>query len=190
MGQSLWLAGRATGLVSVPLLTLSVVLGLAGAARFTTAHWPRFTLAALHRNLSMLTVLFVGIHVSAALLRPGSQLRWLDAVLPFGSAYEHPVRLGLGTVALDLMLAAAITSVLRTRISPRAWSAVHSGAYAAWPVGVAHGFVAEGPDALRTWVIVLNALCVAVLAGAVVWRLMSDTHPDERARRVALSGRR
>lgn len=95
MGQALWFTSRGTGLVSLLLLTATVGLGAAHAARWGSTRWPRFTVAALHRNLSLLAVVFLAAHVATAVIDPYAGIRWLDAVLPFGSTY-HPFWLGLG----------------------------------------------------------------------------------------------
>ncbi len=188
MGQALWFASRATGLVALPLLTVSLVLGIVGASRLASLRWPRFTLGALHRNLSMITVLFLAVHVSSSIVDPYAGIGWLDAVVPFVSGY-HPFWLGLGTVGLDLVLAVVVTSMIRTRVSPRAWRAVHWASYACWPIGVAHGMALGGEDSRLGWVIVLNVLCAVVVVAAVVWRLgLRDNSPDQQVRNAANAG--
>src|SRR5919205_2877940 len=124
MDQTLWYASRATGLVALLLLTATVVLGVTTAGRFPTSRWPRFVIAAVHRNLSLLSVSFLGVHIATAVIDPYAGMSWADAVIPFGSAYR-PVWVGLGAVALDLLIAVVVTSLLRLRILLRWWRAVH-----------------------------------------------------------------
>ena len=64
--------------------------------------------------------------------------RLVDVVVPFVGAYR-PFWLGLGALALDLLAALIVTSLLRARIGLRAWRAVHWVAYACWPVALVHG---------------------------------------------------
>lgn len=189
MDQALWFASRATGLVALPLLTLSLVLGVIGVGRVAGDRWPRFTLAALHRNVSLLTTLFLAVHVSTAIIDPYAGIRWLDAVVPFISVY-HPFWLGLGAVALDLLLAVFLTSVLRGRISHRLWRAVHWAGYACWPIGLVHGLGIGGKDATLSWVIGLNVGCTVVVLIAVSWRLRMSSHPDTEVRGTATVGGR
>lgn len=188
MGQILWFASRATGLVALPLLTTSMVLGIAGSARVASVGWPRFALAALHRNISLMTVAFVAVHVFTSIIHSRS-IQWLDAVVPFISRYS-PFWLGLGTAAVDLLLALIVTSLLRTRLSHRLWRTVHWAGYLCWPVAVAHGLVIGGKDTRLNWVIGLNALCAAVVLVALAWRFRSAAHPDTEARRAATLGGR
>jgi sulfoxide reductase heme-binding subunit YedZ len=187
--QALWFASRATGLVALPLLSLSLVLGIVGAGRVASVRWPRFALSALHRNNSLVTLLFVAIHVASATIDTHGGIGWLDAVLPFVSVHK-PFWLGLGAVALDLMLAVLITSLLRTRISLQLWRMVHWAGYLCWPVAVVHGLGTGGKDSTLGWVVALNATCALVVLGAVWWRLRRGSHPDSAARRLATLGGR
>jgi sulfoxide reductase heme-binding subunit YedZ len=181
--QSLWFTSRATGLVTVTLLTVTLVLGTLGAGRYSGERWPRFTLAALHRNLSLLMVLFLAVHVSSAIIDQYAGIGWLDAVLPFVSSY-HPFWLGLGAVTLDLMLAVLITSAIRTRISNQVWRAVHWAGYGCWPIGLVHGWGIGGKDSRLPWVLSLEVTCTVVVVVAVAWRLCNARHPDDEQRRA------
>ncbi|MER6248461.1 response regulator transcription factor [Streptomyces griseorubiginosus] len=75
-------------------------------------------------QLSLLTLVFLLVHVVTAVLDPFVHLGWTVSVVPFGACYR-PLWLGLGTVALDLLLAVLLTSALRRRIGVRRWKAVH-----------------------------------------------------------------
>ncbi len=183
MGQALWFASRGTGLVSLILLTATVVLGASHSRRAESAGWPRFALHGVHRNLSLLTSAFLAVHVATAIVDPYAGIRWIDAVVPFASVY-HPFWLGLGTVALDLVVAVVVTSLLRTRIPLRLWRVLHLCGYAMWPVALVHGLGIGGGDSTTTWVLVLDGLCAAAVAVAVVRRLRVQ-HPDAERRRAA-----
>ena len=189
MEQSLWFASRATGLVTLTLLTLTLVLGILGAGRYVGQHWPRFTLAALHRNLSLLMILFLAVHVSSAIVDPYAGIHWLDAVLPFASSY-HPFWLGLGAIALDLVIAVALTSALRMRISNQLWRTVHWAGYACWPIALVHGWNIGGKDSRLSWVLSLEMICILAVVLAGYWRLRNRQHPDELQRRALATGSR
>ena len=100
--------------------------------------WPRFATTFLHRNISMLAVVFLVAHVATVVLDGFAPIGWKDAVVPFASAYR-PLWLGFGAVAFDLVLALVVTSLLRNRIGPRTWRLVHWLAYVCWPFAVVHG---------------------------------------------------
>ena len=90
-------------------------------------------------------------------------------VVPFTATYR-PLWVGLGTLALDLVAAVVVTSLLRHRLGARAWRLVHWSAYAAWPAALLHGLRA-GTDAGAAWFLAVSLCCAAVGAGAVAWRL-------------------
>lgn len=167
---ALWYASRAAGLLALLLLTGTVVLGALTRGRASSWTWPRFAVVALHRNLSLLTLVFVLVHVATAVVDGYAGIAWLDVVVPFVSVY-HPFWLGLGTAAFDLLLALLVTSLLRTRISQKVWRAVHWAAYACWPVAVVHGLGIGETEVASWWGIALVLACVAAVACAVAWRV-------------------
>jgi sulfoxide reductase heme-binding subunit YedZ len=91
------------------------------------------------------------------------------AVIPFVSSYKSPW-LGLGAVAVDLLIAVMVTSLLRNRLGFRAWRGLHWLAYACWPVALIHG-LGTGTDRRTLWVFVAALSCVAAVAAAATWRL-------------------
>lgn len=174
----LWYATRATGAVALVLLTGTVVLGIAGTARFATPRWPRMITSGLHRNLSLLVVCFLAVHVLTAELDTFAPVGWASVLVPFASAYR-PLWLGLGTLAFDLVLALVITSLLRARLGLRAWRAVHWTAYAAWPVALWHG-LGTGTDARLPLMLGIDAGCTAAVLAAAGWRLSLVGVPGRR----------
>ncbi|MCX5052990.1 ferric reductase-like transmembrane domain-containing protein [Streptomyces sp. NBC_00201] len=168
-GSPLWYASRAGGTLALLLLTATVVLGIASGGRAAPRSIGRFEIGLLHRNLSLLTLVFLVVHVVTAVLDPFVHLGWAVTVMPFGGSYR-PLWLGLGTVAFDLLLAVLVTSALRLRIGVRRWKAVHWLAYAAWPFALFHG-VGTGTDTRLSLQLWLYAGCLASVVVAVWWRL-------------------
>ena len=144
---ALWYASRATGVVALLLLTAVLVLGLVVTRQGRIPGLPRFAVTSLHRNLSLLAVVFIAVHVLTAVLDRFVDIPLTALLIPLASGYER-FWLGLGTVALDLMLALIVTSLVRGRLSRRLWRAVHLLAYASWPLALAHAFGA-GTDLRR-----------------------------------------
>jgi methionine sulfoxide reductase heme-binding subunit len=179
----LWYLTRATGAVALLLLTASVVLGILGAVRFGSPRWPRFLTAGLHRNLSLLVLALLAVHILTAVLDSFAPIGLKDAVVPFVSAYR-PLWLGLGALAFDLLLALAATSLLRRRLGYRAWRSVHWLAYGSWPLALTHG-LGTGSDAKVGWMLGLAVACLTAVLAALWWRLARGW-PALRA--VRLSG--
>ncbi|HZV73148.1 MAG TPA: ferric reductase-like transmembrane domain-containing protein [Conexibacter sp.] len=177
---ALWSATRGTGAAALLLLTGSVVLGVVHAARWRPPGGGRLLVETAHRTTSLLVLALLTVHVATSVLDNFAPIRLLDVVVPFGSAYR-PLWVGFGAVALDLLLALTITSLLRRRLGFRAWRAVHWLAYACWPVAVAHG-LGSGSDARATWMLALTLGCVAAVLVAAGARL-AGTGPGHRALR-------
>jgi sulfoxide reductase heme-binding subunit YedZ len=167
----LWYATRGAGVVSLLLLTAVVVLGILAVMRVQTAGWPRFLSSALHRNLALLSLVFLVLHIVTAVVDPFTALGWNAVLVPFLSSYRR-LWLGLGLVSFDLMLAIVATSLLRRIFGPGTWRLVHWLTYAAWPLAVLHG-IGTGSDTRFGWMLVLNAACIATVTLAIVFRLQS-----------------
>jgi predicted ferric reductase len=182
-GPGLWYATRAAGLVTLLLLTASVLLGVLNAGRFSSPRWPRFLTAGLHRNISLLALAFVVLHVGTTVLDSYTSIQLSAAFIPFVSGYKR-IWVGLGAVALDLLIAVLATSLVRIRLGHRAWRLVHWCGYACWPAAVAHG-VGAGTDARTSWAAAMTAGCVAAVAAAAAWRLL-QRWPERRVLRLAL----
>ena len=172
----LWLVSRAAGIVALVLLTATVVLGTVSTAPTRSATWPRWARQALHRDLALLSIAALAVHVGAVVLDDFVDIRWYVPLVPFVSAYR-PVWVGLGTVAFDLLLVVIATSLLRVRLGVRTWRAVHWLTYAAWPVAVLH-YLTTGTDAGAPWGVALAVLAVGAVAAAVGVRLRRASIPS------------
>ena len=84
--KAVWYLTRGSGAISLILLSLSLVLGIATSRRWATPRWPRFVTEGLHRNISLLSVVFLALHIVTAVGDGYVPIRWLDVVVPFGSA--------------------------------------------------------------------------------------------------------
>src|SRR5215468_10232931 len=177
-GPALWYATRATGLVTMLLLTASVLLGILTTGRFAGGSWPRFLTVGLHRNLALLTVTFLALHVGTTVVDQFVSIPLVAAFIPFASDYKA-VWLSLGAVALDLLVALVATSLVRNRLGLRAWRWVHWAAYVCWPVALVHGLGA-GTDRNTIWVFALTVACAAVVVGTATWRFVSTARAGAR----------
>ncbi len=144
------------------LLTLTMVLGITTTTRTRARNWPGFAQQEMHRRISMIAVVFLGIHVLTSVLDTYVNISWAAVVVPFTSSYGR-FWVGVGAISLDLMIAVFVTSLLRARMRTGTWRAIHWLAYLSWPVALAHTF-GMGTDARESWVIVLGVVCVASVA--------------------------
>jgi predicted ferric reductase len=187
--KALWYFARGSGIVATLLLSAATVLGLLSTARAATRSWPRLVVQELHRNVSLLVLVFLALHVVTIELDSFVPMRWIDAVVPFVSHYQ-PFWTGLGAIVLDLLLAIILTSIWRVHIGFRAWRAVHWLAYAAWPVAMLHG-LGMGSDRHERWFLAVNALCLVAVMAAAGWRWarpVPDTPAVVKGRVVRMRG--
>ena len=167
--KTYWYLTRASGAVALILLTLALVVGIAAIGRVSTRRWPRFAIDGIHGSSSLLAIAFLVVHIVTAVLDSFAPISLLDAVVPFTASYR-PLWVGLGAIALDLLLAVAVTSGLRVRLGHRASRAVHWLAYAAWPIALLHG-LGTGSDLRQGWMTVVYAGCGAAVVIAVIVRV-------------------
>src|SRR6201982_1600561 len=124
MNTAFWYASRATGAVALPLLTAVLVLGILVNRQGRLPGLPRVAVTYIHRNLSLLSVAFIVVHVLTAVADTYVHIPLLSAVVPFASGYER-LWLALGAVSLDIMLAMIVTSLLRGRLNRILWRGAH-----------------------------------------------------------------
>jgi methionine sulfoxide reductase heme-binding subunit len=162
---------RGSGLVALLLLSGTVALGVVEAKRWHSRRWSRLLSAALHRNLPLLAVVFLAVHISTAVIDSFVGLGWVGVVVPFLSGYR-PLWVGLGAIGFDLLLAVMLTSLLRARIGFRAWRAVHWTSWILWPVALSHALGA-GTDAFAPLGLSVCCVSTAMVGAAALWRLRS-----------------
>jgi sulfoxide reductase heme-binding subunit YedZ len=168
---AVWYLMRASGVVALLLLTLSLSLGIATSNRWRLRGSGLYVTTTIHRNASLLAVAFLGVHMLTALVDTDAAVSLASALLPIGPG----VWLALGALAFDLVAAIVVTSLIRNRLPYRLWRAIHWAAYASWPFAIWHG-IGMGSDAATWWLRGVTILCVAWFAGVVVWRI--SRHED------------
>lgn len=184
MDEAMWAFGRVSGFISLALFTATVLLGILTRSGRPLITLPRFSVTLLHRNFALLASVFLGLHVGSLLLDSYAKLNLVDVLVPFLGSYR-PFWQGLGTAALDLVLAIVITGLLRHRIGQRTFRAVHWLSYAMWPIALAHA-IGNGTDGTSKWFLVLAAASVAAVGGAVFWRLSATFLETSKARQGGL----
>lgn len=168
-GPLLWYLNRATGVVLLVLLTLSVVLGVLAMGGRPGRAVPRFVSQSLHRNIALISVVALVVHVVTAVVDSYVDIRWWQALVPVGATYK-PLWLELGTLALDLFAVVVISSLLRGRLGHRPWRAVHVLSWAAWAAAVAHAagigtdLAKPGGLAILPTVVCVTAVLLAMVA--------------------------
>ena len=169
--QLTWFLARASGVVALALLTLSMVLGIVAGTRLSSTRWPRFVTQGLHRNISLFVLVLLAVHVIVGVVDDYVTITVQESFIPFIGTYR-PVWMGLGAISSDLVIAMVVTSLLRQRIGYETWRAVHWTAYLCWPLGIVHA-LGTGSDVRKAWSVLFTLACVALVLLAVAWRIVA-----------------
>lgn len=174
----LWYLTRTTGIVAFVLLTLALSFGVAASQRaLASPSWPRFANQALHRNVSLLALVFLGVHIMTTILDGYVSVSWWSLIIPGASSYRT-LWVALGTLAFDIVIAVTITSLIRLRMKARLWRQIHYLVYAMWPLSALH-FLNTGTDAahMRFGVWIDAAAALVVLASVAIRLFTRESRP-------------
>jgi DMSO/TMAO reductase YedYZ heme-binding membrane subunit len=168
--QLWWYVARSSGIVAWALATASVLWGLALSTKVTgTRPRPNWVLD-LHRFLGGAAAVFVGIHVGSIVLDTYVHFGLADILLPLASSW-HPVAVGWGIVAMYLLAAVEITSLLKRRLSKRVWRMTHLLSFPLYALATVHALSAgtdRGTPLFRIAVVV----SVMAVTGLTLMRLL------------------
>jgi sulfoxide reductase heme-binding subunit YedZ len=173
----LWFLDRSAGEVTLLLLTVVLILGVVRSA--LPAAYP-FVIEGAHVNIALLTIVFAGLHVLAAILDPFAHLGPIDAVVPFASTYRG-TWLGLGVISAYLYGSAILTSWPARRLPRTSWVWLHRLMYGAWLLAVLHS-LGTGSDARNELFLLLNL--AAVVSTLVVFLAVRVAEGWARFRRL------
>jgi DMSO/TMAO reductase YedYZ heme-binding membrane subunit len=183
--QLAWHVARATGLVAWGLAAASVVGGFALSGRFFERRLvPPAWLADLHRSLGGLAVVFSLVHVAALLVDDYVEFSLVDVLVPL-TADWRPGAVAWGIVALYLLLAVEVSSLLRRRLPAAWWRRVHVLSVPLFGAGTLH-LLTAGTDAAHPLVRAAVFGVVATFLLLAVFRILS--RPPRPRRRQAVRG--
>jgi methionine sulfoxide reductase heme-binding subunit len=161
------------------------VLGVASTQRTLASRaWPRFATQALHRNVNVLGLLFVVVHIITTIADSYVNVSVASAVVPGASSYKS-LDVTLGTLAFDIFLIVAVTGFLRVRMKEPVWRWIHLLSYLAWPLSMIH-FITTGTDGTSgKWGFWLAVVATFAVAAAAVLRIVTPNGPQGPVRSVA-----
>lgn len=144
-----WLAGRASGVVALLLVTASVALGLTMASKVVRRRGVAPILVRVHEQTALAGLVAIAVHgvtlFADPWLRPGVS----GVLVPFTMGYR-PLFTGLGIVAGYLAALLGLSFYARRRIGARLWRKLHRATVLVWALGVVHALGA-GSDAASPW---------------------------------------
>jgi hypothetical protein len=175
-----WNVARTGGFTAYVLLTLAVAVGLALTMQLQSpSHWPRLLNSELHNFLTLLSVVFVGVHILAVWIDPFTRFGWSEVFIPFVSHYRA-IWMATGILALYLGIAIGISTWLRPLIGYTWWRRLHFMTLSVYALVTIHG-IATGSDTQTWWGLAIYAGSIALVGGLLCWRLLVPV--NERSRR-------
>ncbi len=173
----LWVAERAMGLTALILLSLATFLGAVVSAQWHSWRFPEVMAVSLHRNVALLSLVFVAVHVLTTIFDTYVSVPISNAFIPFIGTYE-PLWVGLGAIAFDIFLVVLITSWLRARIAPRLWRWIHDLTYVCWAIATVHAVGGADERQLTLTVALVGA---AVVLPTIVLRYLRPSRTPSAA---------
>ncbi len=175
-----WDIARAGGFTAYILLTLSVAVGLALTMQWQSpSKWPRLLNSELHNFITLLALIFTGIHVLAVWIDPFTSFGWNEVLIPFISHYR-PLWMGLGIVALYLGLAIGLSTWIRPLIGYTWWRRLHVLTLVIYALVTVHG-IATGSDTQTWWGVIIYTASVTLVGGLLLRRLLTPVNARSRS---------
>ena len=185
MDYAWWLASRASGLVALALITLSVTLGLAMAGRVSREPRLRRALLSIHEHAALAGLVAIAVHGITLLgdrwLHPGPA----GIAVPFVMDHE-PLWTGLGIIGGYLAAALGLSFYARRRIGAKLWRKLHRATLLVYVLSVVHTLGA-GTDASQAWLQVAVAVTGAPILYLLVVRTLPAPRPQRRRTRTGTS---
>lgn len=175
-----WLMSRASGVVALALITSSVLLGVAMAAKLVPAPRKR-SVVRLHEYLAMIALMAIGLHGAALLADPWLKPGVAGITVPFALGYR-PAFTAAGIVAGYLALLLGPSFYLRRRIGGRTWRRMHRATVVVWLLSVVHA-LGSGSDASSLWLRLLVLAPAPPIVYAFTIRLLGGRGRRARAPR-------
>ena len=181
-----WNVARTGGFTAYILLTLAVAIGLALTMQLQSpSYWPRLINSELHNFLTLLSVVFIDIHVLAVWIDPFTRFGWNEVFIPYASHYR-PMWMALGIIALYLGIAVGISTWLRPLIGYTWWRRLHILTLVVYALVTVHG-IATGSDTQTWWGLVIYGGSIALVGGLLGWRLLVPVNEHGRSHPVMAS---
>jgi predicted ferric reductase len=173
-----WDVARAGGFTTYILLTLAVVVGLALSTQLQSpSRWPRLINSELHNFLTLLSTIFLGVHVLATWIDPFTHFGWNEILIPLASHYR-PEWMAFGIVGLYLGIAIGISTWLRPHIGYKLWRQLHVLTLGVFALATIHG-IGTGSDTQTWWALGIYLVSIA-LVGSLLCRRLSFSQSKRR----------
>lgn len=175
-----WLASRASGLVALVLVTISVGIGLMMAGKVMRRPGLSRKLMAIHEQTALAGLIAIAVHGITLLGDPWLNPGVAGVTVPFAMNF-HTAFTGLGIIAGYLAIALGLSFYARKRIGAKLWRKAHRATVVVYALGLIHALGA-GSDASAPWFRWWVILTAPPIAGLFVYRVLSGRVKKRRAK--------
>ncbi len=161
----IWLAARASGFMTLGLLTLQVVFGLVLSHPTNKATWKLSKLLfPWHENAWVFVLSFLGVHIVSILADKYANVGLVGALVPGLSEYRSSA-VALGTIALYALLISGLTARYTKLLPPGLWLKLHRFSLVVLALSWGHGLLA-GTDSVALGSLYGGSFALVVAATA------------------------
>lgn len=177
-----WLASRASGLVALVLVTISVFLGLMMAGSVMRRPGLSKKLMAIHEQTALAGLVAIAVHGIALLGDPWLHPGVSGIAVPFAMSFKTAFT-GLGIIGGYLAALLGLSYYVRRRVGAKLWRKAHRATVVVWLLGLVHALGA-GTDATAVWFRWWVIVTTPIIGGLFVYRVLSG-----RAKKQARAAR-
>jgi sulfoxide reductase heme-binding subunit YedZ len=174
-----WLASRASGLVALVLVTISVGLGLTMAGKVMRRPGLSRKLLAVHEQTALAGLVAIAVHGITLLGDPWLHPGIRGIAVPFAMGFK-PLWTGMGVLAGYLAALLGLSYYARRRIGARLWRKAHRATVVVYLLGIGHALGA-GSDASAVWFRAWVLATTPVIVGLFGYRVLAGTRKRSRA---------
>lgn len=178
-----WLASRASGLVALVLVTVSVFLGLMMAGKVMRRPGLSKKLMAIHEQTALAGLVAIAVHGIALLGDPWLHPGIAGVTVPFALGFKTFFT-GLGVIGGYLAALLGLSYYVRRRIGAKLWRKAHRATVLVYLLGLVHALGA-GSDASAVWFRWWVMLTTPIVGGLFVYRVFSGRAKKQARQRAA-----
>ncbi|HYZ27719.1 MAG TPA: hypothetical protein VE570_01585, partial [Thermoleophilaceae bacterium] len=180
-----WLASRASGVVGLLLVMISVGIGLTMSAKLFRKRGLGPQLAAVHEQTALVGLIAIGVHGVTLLGDPWLHPSVAAISVPFVIGYRTFFT-GLGIIGGWLAVLLGLSFYARRRIGPALWRKAHRATVVVYVLGLIHT-IGAGTDASTTWLRWFMALTAIPITALFLRRLLGRKPAPRRPPRRRLA---
>ena len=180
-----WLASRASGIVALVLVTISVAIGLTMSAKLMRKRRLGPALVAIHEQTALAGLIAIAVHGITLLGDPWLHPSVAGIAVPFVMGYKT-LFTGLGILGGWLAALLGLSFYFRRRIGAALWRKAHRATVVVYALGLVHT-IGAGTDASTPWLRWFMALTAIPMAALFIRRLVGTRSPAPRRAPAPLS---